>query len=469
MKGADQMNIIDIIIIFLLMCPFLFALLFFLNHIRLLIKDKRERLKAIAGCERTKTILNKELKYIISAEAPVGGGKSSFAAGVSHYQTLKYQEQIQSKIDWVKKINHKFDYSYLDLFIEERYQKQLAVNKIYEEALLDSIIFEAFEGTYSDYLTDYPLPGVLKDYITAYSAKLRGNYVASSYKLFNRLTNTFAYPLEPDSFDIKNEEVRNKYHLMAYCVYIEDEKSLSGYKNTNSHIEADNKGQDLVLRLFRHLKKETTSYISLAQNSSRVVKLIRELTNTRIRIDKLTIVGQQPYRSSLIKKKENKAAKKQEKVFNKLIKKDPEHANSYLNNDNEFKEIIFTRYQEQKKLFASAYVKYSVSLTHRQVETIEAAYDNQANQYELFFPISWVFGVYLTTEFSEFDDFLNNISNKSEFDLKTIESFYQEQQESAEKYSKLIEIRLTKAEKIALKRAEKKGNATNEKETDPIS
>lgn len=469
MKGADQMNIIDIIIIiFLLMCPFLFALLFFLNHIRLLLKDKKDRLRCIAHCERTQYILNKELKFIISAEAPVGGGKSSFAAGVSHYQTLKYLDMIQNKIDWTRKIVHQADYIYLNSFIETKYQVEyLPHKKIYELALLDQSIAPYFEGTYSDHVTDYPLPGILEDYIIAYTAKLRNNFVCSSYTIFNRITETFNYDFDFGSLNVKSEESRKNYHLFNYCIYLEDEKALSDYKNTGSFKEFDKLGQDTTLRLFRQLKKETASYMSLSQNSTRVAKLIRELTNTRILIEEMTIEGAQKYRSSLFKNKEDKQAKKEENHYRKLIKEDPTNAEIFINNSNDYKKRIFTLYQARKGLFASSYVRYKVLLTHSQLDTTKDSYSNHKS-YELYFPLTWVFGVYNSTEFSEFDEFLNKLSNKTDFDYEVIKSFYDDSKND-ERFKKLIEVKLTKTEEIALKRAEKKGNATNEKETDPIS
>ena len=44
---------------------------------------------------------------------------------------------------------------------------------------------------------------------------------------------------------------------------------------------------------------------------------------------------------------------------------------------------------------------------------------------ELLMPMTWCFGTYLKCQFNEFDKYLNGLSNKSDADLKIIDSFFE--------------------------------------------
>lgn len=199
--------------------------------------------------------------------------------------------------------------------------------------------------------------------------------------------------------------------------------------------------------------------MSLSQNTSRIAKLIRELANTRIFIQEMKIVGARNFQSKYFRKKEEKLKIKEEKKSLKLQKKYGEEERViYLKNNNEFKEKMFVFLQKQKQLFASSFVKYTIKLTHNNSDS-NMFLENLPTK-ELYFPLSWVFGVYLKTEYSEFDEFLETLSNKDEYSYKVLDSFYEDSQNKIDDFNKLIEVPLTKEEI----REAKKEKAKAEKE-----
>ena len=69
------------------------------------------------------------------------------------------------------------------------------------------------------------------------------------------------------------------------------------------------------------------------------------------------------------------------------------------------------------------------------------------------FPLTWCYGVYNTCEYSEFNEFLANLSDvKSDHELKVISSLYEKNEE---RYKKLIEIKTKKDEKKKKETTEK--------------
>lgn len=199
--------------------------------------------------------------------------------------------------------------------------------------------------------------------------------------------------------------------------------------------------------------------MSLSQNTSRIAKLIRELANTRIFIQEMKIVGSRTFLSSRFKRKEKNLRKKEEKTSFKILKKYGEESQTkYLKTSNNYKEKAFKFFQKQKQLFASSFVKYTIKLTHSNSDS-NMVIENLPTQ-ELYFPLSWVFGVYLKTEYSEFDEFLETLSNKDEYSYKVLDSFYEDSQNKIDDFNKLIEVPLTKEEI----REAKKEKAKAEKE-----
>lgn len=376
-------------------------------------RDIKARFRCIEKAIETQEFINSNMKYITMIETSVGGGKSSLMAGLTHLKTLHFQEMIEEKIDNTKKILFKVDWDEVDKIIEENYYTNYNSSNIEEKITSDEKFKKLFSNYYSNYRQDTPKTTLLNDYIEAYCAKLRNNYVMANYRLFNRITETFNIDLPSNLFDIKTIEGRKNYYIPSYCVIAEDELSLTALKNTTSFLEVDKSGRDTSMRLFRQLKNETAFYIGCSQNISRNAKIFRELANTYYEIVSLDIVGTLKNYSRIFQKKENK-------YFKKMTKK------KYINKIPSLKEKIYNAYQEQNKIYAAGFLKYTIriALSDRDLDRFDKS---SLKEQELYIPMTWCFGTYLKCQFNEFDKYLNNISKKSDGDLKIIDSFFEKE------------------------------------------
>lgn len=402
-------------------------------------KQKKYRLRCIEECIATEEKINKEFKFIVMIEAAIGGGKTSFLNGFSHMKTLSLMKKIDDDLGDIEKKLYQVNYLSLRREIEKLYRLGESTINIKNKLLKDELINSHFSGDFSDHVSTLPKLSLLESYIKAYTAKLRNNFVMSNYKLENRITKTFNYELAPDAFDIKDPEVQKKYFLPPYLVIVDDEKALSDFKNTETVKELDKKGTDTILRLFRQLQKETTYYISSTQNTSRIALLLRELANTYLLIIKFSILGEQNHLANIYRLKEEKLYNKMVKYASRHFKTEIEQQN-YLLNNNKFKPKIFDLFDKQKQLFSSAFLAYTVKVAPK----LDLLKENDCKELRLVFPLTWCYGVYNTCEFSEFNDFLTNLSEvKSDHELKVISSLYEKNEE---RYKKLIEIKTKKDE-----------------------
>lgn len=400
-------------------------------------RDAHSRFRCIEKCIETQEFINSNMKYITLIETSVGGGKSSLMAGLTHYKTIHFQQMIQEKIENTQKILFKLDWNKINYIIERVYSYETNISSILDTILQNEEIEKQLNGFYNNYRQDTPKKTLLEDYITAYCALLRNNYVMANYRLYNHITDTFNIDLAPELFDIKTPSGLKNYYIPAYSIIAEDELSLSKLKNTNSYIEIDNSGRDTSMRLFRQLKNETCFYIGCSQNISRNAKIFRELANTYFEILSMDIVGVQKNYSRIFQKKE-------QKLINKLTKK------KYIDRISEFKEKIYNLYQEQNKIYASGFIRYTVRLSNS-AKDLERFDKSMLKTTELFMPMTWCFGTYLKCQFNEFDKYLNDISNKSDADLKIIDSFFESSDPKT--FESLIKVK----EKEEKKESKKKG------------
>ena len=58
-------------------------------------KQLSYRYDLLAKCFKTHDIIDKKFSYLVMIEASVGGGKTSFINGYSHYRTILFQEKIE--------------------------------------------------------------------------------------------------------------------------------------------------------------------------------------------------------------------------------------------------------------------------------------------------------------------------------------------------------------------------------------
>lgn len=369
-------------------------------------RDYVGRMNCVHLCETSLAFLEKEVSYLVSIQAEVGGGKTSLMSGLSHYETLILQKKASDYLEYVQVILPSIDYRHLNERIEELYTREKKPLKVYEALWKEADVQDAFSGIYSDHVSEIPKAAILKNYIEAFTALQRNHFIGANYSIYNRLTENFSFFFDYESLEIKDEDVQKNYLLPKYCSIFEDESLLSIYKNTNSNSVIGDTGQDLSQRLIRHLGKETVRIYSSAQNILRISKLIRELGTSFINIESMEIVGQLTLKDRLLELREERLRKRL--TSEKLLF------------PNKVKDKVNRIFDKRKKLFASNYLKYKITV-YSSLEDVGKAPDKCAfavKAFDLYFPITWCFGVYDPTEFKFIDEFLTSLSNKTDLDLK---------------------------------------------------
>lgn len=395
-------------------------------------KQAKYRYTCLELCFTTKDKIENEFKFITMIEASVGGGKTSFLNGFAHVKTISLIEAIDNELYSIEKRLYHIDYYFIRKNIEDCYLLGSTEKECEKKLLQNNNIKESFSGTFDDHVSEVPTLAILRKYITTYYAKLRNNYIMSNYKMLCRITNTFNYELDPNIFNIRDVESQKRFYIPSYSVIVDDEKALSLYKNTESAKNLDNLGADVIMRLFRQLRDETTYYISSTQNTSRIALIVRELANTYISIQKFSIIGEQHRMSYIYHRKEEKTFKRMNKYARRHFS-EPDR-DKFLLSDNKYKARIFDLWDKQKALFASSFVKYKIRLASK-LNDLQT--DEKTKEFDVVFPLTWVYGVYRTCEYSEFNDFLMNLSEvKTDHDLKVIASLYEKNED---RFKSLIE------------------------------
>lgn len=389
--------------------------------------QKKNRLHWIERCFDTKENIETSIGFITMIEASIGGGKTSFLNGYAHMRTLLHKEAMEQQLYEIEKRLFTIDYTKIRELIRIGYTSGDTEEKI-QETIMNKY-GDSFKGTYNDYVSDIPKVSLLKKYVVTYCASLRNVYTMANYHMFNRITGTYNYDLRPDQFDVKDEESLKHFFIPSYCTIVDDEKALSDFKNTETPKELDKKGTDVIMRLFRQLRDETTYYISSTQNTSRIAMMIRELANTYISIQSFEIVGEQNRLANIYRKKESRQERRMQKHARRKFR-NPEAREAYLLQENTYKRKIHHYFQKSRELYAAAYIRYRLRIANK-LEDLKD--ENCSSEKDFVFPITWVFGVYRTCEYSDFYDLLMEKSEvKSDHALKVIESLFGSEREKYE-------------------------------------
>ena len=390
--------------------------------------QKRNRIRCIERCIQTKENIDSSIGFIAMIEASIGGGKTSFLNGYAHMRTLLHQEAMERQLYEIEKRLYSVDYHEIRDQIQSGYSIGNTESKICDD-ILDKY-GDFFKGTYDDYVSDIPKVSLLKKYVMTYCASLRNVYTMANYHMFNRITSTYNYDLRPNQFDVKDEEALKHFYIPSYCTIVDDEKALSEFKNTETPKELDKKGTDVIMRLFWQLRDETTYYISSTQNTSRIAMMIRELANSYLSIQSFEIVGEQNRLANIYRKKEDRQERRMYKYARKKFRKHPELQEAYLLKENSFKQKIHHFFQKERELYASAFIRYRLRIANKLEDLKEP---ERYIEKDFVFPITWVFGVYRTCEYSDFYDLLMEKSEvKSDHALKVIESLFGSEREKYE-------------------------------------
>lgn len=370
-------------------------------------RESRTRFKCIEQAISTQERIDNNFNtYHIMLEAKVGGGKTLLTTLLSKSKTFSLTDKIDEKTKNTEKILYFIDFEQVKLIIESKYKEDTYIPTITDfilEKYGDYLV-----GNFNNYLRDVPYVKLMEDYIVAYCAKLRNNYVISNYTVYNNITKNFNYELDESLFMIKDPTAMKKYYLPAYSIILQDELTLKADKNTNSYQSIDGIGKDSFLRLIRHLKEETCCFIGNAQDTSREAKILRELANMYILIESMHVSGVQKSYSRIFEKKENKLRKKLKKANGSKSEK--------------IKKKIFELYQIQNKIYAAGFIKFNIKIAYS-LKELERWNHEELKSMELCFPMSWGFGTYKKCQYNDIDKYLNDKSKCSDSDLKEINDF----------------------------------------------
>lgn len=382
--------------------------------------DERRRLKRVEECEETFSFLKSALSYVVSVDGKQGAGKTSLIVGLTQYDTIMRMQLIEEKIEWIKVIVPEANYVYLDEQIELYYDLYYRPKNVYEQLLDDEAISGWFKGIYCDYVNKIPKAALLMSYVECVTSKLRNHYVGANIKIYCPINESWSFEYALEDLEIKEEEVQKRYLLPKYASIVFDESLLSIYKNTNTNSLISDTGLDLTLRIIRHLSEETIRLYLSAQSVARQSKLIRELSTSFIHVKGYEIAGQ-------LKTKERRLRNKYERLKEKIERKGKMDVPSAK------KEKLKRIFQARKKLFAASYLRYSVIVYSAldDVGKLPEKCDSEAYERILTFPLTWIFGCYETHEFKFIDEFLCNLSNKKDIDLKVAKETYNDLEKSA--------------------------------------
>ena len=429
---------IKIIFIVILIGFLLFLLIRLIFYLVNCVIDYFKRLELVNDCTSTYYKIKNDLAFLISVGGVVGAGKTSFCVGCSQLETLKNIDNCKAKKKWIQTIIPYVNYDWLDKMIDLFYSKSNSPRKVYKSLLRVDQIHEYFRNCiYDDYVQKTPLFELLQTYIDAECALLRNRFIGSNITIKNVITGNTNFYYDYSSLEIKDEEKQKVYLLPKYFTIVEDEALTSVYKNTNSFKQTADTGLDLSMRLIRHLSKETCRIYSTAQNIERITKIIRELSTQFIIIQGYEIIGK-------FKTKDKRLKKIEEKLEDRLEDK--------MLFPSSKKNKLFRIHQKRKQLFASCYLKYKV-IIYSKLEDINKSIDkceSLAYEDEFTFPLTWVFGCYDTYEFNFIDEFLSNLSNKKDTDLKIAKEVLskKELKANAEAILKKVDEKEEKEEKV---------------------
>lgn len=348
---------------------------------------------------RTRTIISNS-GYIIGVGGKIGAGKSTSTAGITTYLENYVLSLIYEKMDYVQTIMNKYDFTELNnylsrVFFDEKIDKlqndtlPLTNNALY--------ISDEYHRYYDDGIKTHTYEDMLKDYMEAYLALNRGNYVYSNIKFDSIVTGNRAFDLKGSDFKIKDRLLEKNYRLRRYSVFFYDEATLDVDKiNFNwQNTARDDSGTIEHLRLFRHYFKGKSYYITTLQNPERLVKAERELFNSIYMIrDKCDFEEFKRIKSVIniidaCNEKIHKIKTKIKRLLHIPLKSDKRSM---------YKNVKRFLLQRMDKLNSKDFLVYTVDI----YDTTKEAENNSKNRFttKLVLPKKWCYGPIDTYEYS---------------------------------------------------------------------
>ena len=412
-----------------------------------------ERSGSARACLRTRRFIESgSFGLVTYLTGNIGVGKTTCGSGITNTLALIKSDQANVRMEEIRTIFSDIDFNEINSFIQYAFFELHYLNS---NALLNYLLDQSedlrkkIEGQYMN-TSLYPVSKVslFRDYIEAYLASIRNNYVYANRRGFYCWpTNNWAINYLPSMIDVKDRYLDHDYSLLRYSVIFEDEKVLSGKVSTSYRQVADQEGgADTFLRLIRHFGKGTMHYISTSQDFERVVKSERELATGIFQIEKrserntvslssifndilLDLVVRfqffylgiaQSYSEAKREKWERRSKQIEELDLDPLPEVEEKikiYSQQPVLKESKIRSMISSLQFRQKKDFADGFIGYK-GLYYTNADDVgkkQSECSSQCFKLEMVFPIAWCYGSIDTYAFSIIHDVLVNESEDNSY------------------------------------------------------
>jgi hypothetical protein len=240
---------------------------------------------------KTSYILTSLIGYLNSITGKVGAGKTSFASGVSHILQMHLIDKMTSLMKDYQTFFNKINF---DEFNNLLYHL-ISVYKINQVLLITDIIMHQYEienRPIYNFLNFSTTREFTKQYVFAFDAMVRNNFVASKTRFYSRITHSMNLEYDIRQQDLYEVYQTGNYNIQNYLVEIideaQDDNAAAKWR------EQEETGRKQYRNKIRHIHEETNYLISIKQDSSDEVKKQRSLYHLNIDLDeKVQVVSTQ--------------------------------------------------------------------------------------------------------------------------------------------------------------------------------
>ncbi len=236
---------------------------------------------------RTFYTIVSSFKWLMSVSGKVGSGKTSIVSGISH--VLQYHLLNKTR-EVMKSYQVHFNTIDFELYNNDLYQllNEYSIKNIY---LIADLLMDHYQ------IRDYPIYNFLnfttsreftKEYIYAFEAMVRNNFVASKTRFFSRVTNTLNLEYDIEQQNLYQVINTGNYNIPNYLLEIIDESSDDNA--AASWREHEETGRKQYRNKIRHIHEESNYMISIKQDSTDEVRKQRSLYHTNIEVESVEVI-----------------------------------------------------------------------------------------------------------------------------------------------------------------------------------
>lgn len=366
------------------------------------------------------------LGHVVLCCGRVGSGKSTCSAGLANVATKLNMAKAQKRIDDIRLMLSDIDFDELDIVIitafnQKRYNTDFVIFMFFRllDGLDKSDLKKRFQkDVYDDGVHFYHYTELLRDYIDAFMAVLRNNYVYFlNSEFYNRVTKNYAMKLDHDSTAIRNRYAAKNYNLFRYTTIFEDEVLLKSGNNQGwQKVAAEDPGNDVFLELIRHIGKGTMRYIAVAQDFNRFIKNRREFATNILDMYNIKIIKNSPIQSWLYNSLFSIFSYIDRFLKDSLSKK---FYSKHFNKKNIIRTIMAKLKYKLGKLEGKDYIRYQGVMYFSHEDFRKENPRCGKVPFSIYFPLLYSFGSLNTYEYSSVHDVLSNDArdNKEEVDI----------------------------------------------------